>query len=40
MVDTLRQAEAEKLVGQLAKQFPAAEIGVFRVLCQLGNGGA
>jgi hypothetical protein len=40
MVDTLRQAEAEKLVGQLAKQFAAAEIGVFRVLCQLGNGGA
>jgi hypothetical protein len=40
MVDTLRQAEAEKLGGQLAKQFPTAEIGVFRVLCQLGNGGA
>jgi hypothetical protein len=39
MVDTLRQAEAEKLGAQLAQQFPAAEIGVFRVLCQLGNGG-
>jgi tryptophanase len=40
MADTLRQAEAEKLGEQLAKQFPTAEVGVFRVLCQLGNGGA
>jgi hypothetical protein len=40
IVDTLRQADAEKLGDQLGKQFPAAEIGVFRVLCQLGNGGA
>jgi hypothetical protein len=40
MIDTLRQADAEKLGDQLGKQFPAAEIGVFRVLCQLGNGGA
>ena len=39
MVDTLRQAEAEKLCASLAKQFPAAGVGVFRVLCQLGNGG-
>ena len=39
MVDTLRQAEAEKLGASLAKQFPAAGVGVFRVLCQLGNGG-
>jgi hypothetical protein len=40
MVDTLRLAEAEKFGAQLAKQFPAADIGVYRVLCQLGNGGA
>ena len=40
MVDTLRQADAEKLGEQLGKQFPTAEVGVFRVLCQLGNGGA
>lgn len=38
MVDTLRQADAEKLGERLAKLFPAADIGVFRVLCQLGNG--
>ena len=38
MVDTLRQTEAEKLGERLAKQFPVADIGVFRVLCQLGNG--
>jgi hypothetical protein len=40
MVDTLRQADAEKIGEQLGKQFPTAEVGVFRVLCQLGNGGA
>jgi hypothetical protein len=40
MVDALRQSEAERLGEQLAKQFAAADIGVFRVLCQLGNGGA
>jgi hypothetical protein len=40
MADTLRQADAEKLGERLATQFPAAEVGVFAVLCQLGNGGA
>ena len=40
MVDTLRQAEAEKLGARLTKQFASAEVGVFRVLSQLGNGGA
>ncbi len=39
MVDTLRQADAEKLGARLAKQFASAEVGVFRVLSQLGNGG-
>jgi hypothetical protein len=38
MVDTLRQADAEKLGERLGKQFPTADIGVFRVLCHLGNG--
>jgi hypothetical protein len=38
MVDTLRQADAEKLGERLAKHFPAADVGVFGVLCQLGNG--
>jgi hypothetical protein len=40
MADTLRQADAEKLGERLATQFPAAEVGVFAVLCQLGDGGA
>ena len=38
MVDTLRQAEAEALGEKLSKQFPGADTGVFRVLCQLGRG--
>jgi hypothetical protein len=39
MVDTLRQSEAEKLGERFAKEFTSADVGVFRVLCQLGNGG-
>jgi hypothetical protein len=38
MVDTLRQRDAELLGEKLAIEFPAADVGVFRVLCQLGNG--
>jgi hypothetical protein len=38
MVDTLRQSDAEKLGARLAGQFPTADLGVFRVLCQLGHG--
>lgn len=38
MIDTLRQADAEKLGSRMAKGFPDAQVGVFRVLCQLGNG--
>ena len=38
MVDTLRQADAEKLGERLSKQFAGAEVGVFRVLCQVGRG--
>lgn len=40
MVDTLRQNEAEKIGERMAKQFAKADVGVFRVLCQLGNGAA
>jgi len=40
MVDTLRQDKAENLADRLSKEFPGADIGVFRVLCQLGNGAA
>ena len=38
MVDTLRQGDAEKLGERLSRQFAGAEVGVFRVLCQLGRG--
>jgi len=38
MLDTLRQRDAELIGEQLAKEFSAAEVGVFRVLCQLGRG--
>ena len=38
MVDTLRQDDAEKLGERLSQQFAGAEVGVFRVLCQLGQG--
>ena len=40
MVDTLRQKNAEALGERLSKDFSGAEVGVFRVLCQLGNEGA
>ena len=39
MADTLRQGEAEMLGERFAKDFTSADVGVFRVLCQLGNGG-
>jgi len=38
MVDTLRQADAETIGASLAKKFSGTEVGVFRVLCQLGRG--
>ena len=38
MIDTLRQADAEKIGAELAEKFPGTEVGVFRVLCQLGRG--
>ena len=38
IVDTLRQAEAEAVGADMATEFPGAEVGVFRVLCQLGHG--
>lgn len=40
MIDTLRQADAERLGARLSKELSGADIGVFRVLCQLGNGAA
>jgi len=38
MVDTLHQSNAETLGRELSKQFPGAELGVFRVLSQIGRG--
>ena len=38
MIDTLRQTDAESVGARLSKQFSGAEVGVFRVLCQLGRG--
>ena len=38
MIDTLRQADAETIGVALATTFPRTEVGVFRVLCQLGRG--
>ena len=38
MVDTLRQDAAEQTGARLAARFPGAEVGVFRVLCQIGRG--
>ena len=38
MVDTLRQGDAEPLGERFSQQFIGADIGVFRVLCQLGQG--
>ena len=37
IVDTLRQVDAEKIGADLSRQFPQANVGVFRVLCQLGR---
>jgi hypothetical protein len=40
LVDVLHQAQAEKIGEQLQQNFPNAEVGVFRVLCHLGDGNA
>jgi hypothetical protein len=38
MVDTLQQRDAERIGEGLVRTFPGTEVGVFRVLCQLGRG--
>jgi hypothetical protein len=38
MIDTLYQADAERLGEQLASSFSGTDIGVFRVLCHIGRG--
>jgi hypothetical protein len=37
MIETLYQDRAETVGAQLARQFPGADVGVFRVLCQIGR---
>lgn len=37
MIDTLREADAVKLGAALTDEFAGAEVGVFRVLCQIGR---
>ena len=34
-IETLRVAEAEKLAGALARKFPLAAVGVYRLLCEI-----
>jgi hypothetical protein len=38
MLDTLRQTDAERVAADLGVQYPRADVGVYRVLCQLGRG--
>jgi hypothetical protein len=38
LIDTLYEEGAQAVGAQLAKQFPYADVGVFRVLCQIGRG--
>jgi hypothetical protein len=38
MIDTLRQVDAEAIGASLARKFSGTDVGVFRVLCQLGRG--
>ena len=38
MIETLYQERAKALGDQLGKDYPAADIGVFAVLCQIGRG--
>ncbi len=38
LIDTLYEGDAAAVAAQLAKQFPDAAIGTFRVLCQIGRG--
>ena len=38
MIDTLYPGDAEAIGEQRAKEFPGAEICVYRVLCQIGTG--
>ena len=38
LIDTLYQEDADAIGARLLKQFPGADVGIFRVLCQIGRG--
>jgi hypothetical protein len=38
LIDTLYQEDAQAIGAQFAAQFAEADIGIFRVLCQIGRG--
>lgn len=38
LIDTLYEQGAQAVGAQLSKQFPQVDIGIFRVLCQIGRG--
>ncbi len=40
IVETLREREAEAVRSDIARAFPGAEAGIYRMLCDLGNAGA
>jgi hypothetical protein len=35
VVDILREVDADKVTGAIAAEFPEAEIGVYRLLCEI-----
>jgi hypothetical protein len=37
IVETLRQADAEKLAERVSRDLPDADVGLYRVLCSIGN---
>jgi hypothetical protein len=37
LIETLYQEHAEAVGAQLSKQFPHADVGIFRALCQIGR---
>jgi hypothetical protein len=39
LAETLRAAEAERIAADLTGEFPGAEVGVYRLLCEITAGG-
>ena len=39
LVETLRVPDAEKIAAALANEFPRAETGVYRLLCEINANG-